>query len=102
MTEEDGKIKATVAGMPKSAILNFDKDPFAAFDILGMELKADVSEKNTIHYEDNATEWIAPDGVKMSERSSAAIFEIAFTMKLDRFYRAFIESGLDERSVLGN
>ena len=102
MTEEDGKIKATVAGMPKSAILNFDKDPFAAFDILGMELKADVSEKNTIHYEDNSTEWIAPDGVKMTERSSAAIFEIAFTMKLDRFYRAFIESGLDERSVLGN
>ena len=102
LTEEDGKIKATVAGMPKSAILNFDKDPFAAFDILGMELKADVSEKNTIHYEDNATEWIAPDGVKMTERSSAAIFEIAFTMKLDRFYRAFIESGLDERSVLGN
>ena len=102
LTEEDGKIKATVAGMPKSAILNFDKDPFAAFDILGMELKADVSEKNTIHYEDNATEWIAPDGVKMTERSSATIFEIAFTMKLDRFYRAFIESGLDERSVLGN
>lgn len=102
LTEEDGKIKATVAGMPKSAILNFDKDPFAAFDILGMELKADVSEKNTIHYEDNASEWIAPDGVKMTERSSAAIFEIAFTMKLDRFYRAFIESGLDERSVLGN
>lgn len=102
LTEEDGKIKATVAGMPKSAILNFDKDPFAAFDILGMELKADVSEKNTIHYEDNASEWIAPDGVKMAERSSAAIFEIAFTMKLDRFYRAFIESGLDERSVLGN
>lgn len=102
LTEENGKIKATVAGMPKSAILNFDKDPFAAFDILGMELKADVSEKNTIHYEDNATEWIAPDGVKMTERSSAAIFEIAFTMKLDRFYRAFIESGFDERSVLGN
>ena len=102
LTEEDGKIKATVAGMPKSAILNFDKDPFAAFDILGMELKADVSEKNTIHYEDNASEWIAPDGTKMTERSSAAIFEIAFTMKLDRFYRAFIESGLDERSVLGN
>ena len=103
LTEENGKIKATVAGMPKNAIVKIEGDPFRAFDILGMELRADVSDKNTIHYEDNASEWTAPDGVKMSELSSAAIFEIAFTMKLDKFYRRFIEQGLeDKREVLGH
>lgn len=100
LTEEDGKIKATVAGMPKSAILNMEGDPFEKFDILGMELTADISEKNSVHYEDNATSWKAPDGTVMTELSSAAIFPISFSMKLDKFYRAFIESDLEERKVL--
>lgn len=100
LTEEDGKIKATIAGMPKSAILNMDGDPFEKFDILGMELTADISEKNTVHYEDNATSWKAPDGAVMTELSSAAIYPISFSMKLDKFYRAFIESDLEERKVL--
>ena len=100
LTEEDGKIKATIAGMPKSAILNMDGDPFEKFDILGMELTADISEKNTVHYEDSATSWKAPDGAVMTELSSAAIYPISFSMKLDKFYRAFIESDLEERKVL--
>ena len=100
LTEEEGKIKATIAGMPKSAILNMDGDPFEKFDILGMELTADISEKNTVHYEDNATSWKAPDGAVMTELSSAAIYPISFRMKLDKFYRAFIESDLEERKVL--
>lgn len=100
LTEEGGKIKATIAGMPKSAILNMDWDPFEKFDILGMELTADISEKNTVHYEDNATSWKAPDGAVMTELSSAAIYPISFSMKLDKFYRAFIESDLEERKVL--
>lgn len=100
LTEEDGKIKATIAGMPKSAILNMEGDPFEKFDILGMELTADISEKNTVHYEDSATSWKAPDGAVMTELSSAAIYPISFSMKLDKFYRAFIESDLEERKVL--
>jgi len=100
LTEEGGKIKATIAGMPKSAILAIDGDPFEKFDMLGMELTADVSEKNTVHYEDNATSWKAPDGAVMTELSSAAIYPISFSMKLDKFYRAFIESDLEERKVL--
>ena len=100
LTEEDGKIKATIAGMPKSAILNMDGDPCEKFDILGMELTADISEKNTVHYEDSATSWKAPDGAVMTELSSAAIYPISFSMKLDKFYRAFIESDLEERKVL--
>lgn len=100
LTEENGKIKATVAGMPKTAVLQLGNDPFEKFDILGMELKADVSEKNSIHYEDNPSQWTAPDGTKMKELSSAAIFPISFTMKLDKFYRAFIEADLEERAVI--
>lgn len=102
LTEEDGKVKATVAGMPKEAILRYKGDPFKAFDILGMNLKADISGKNTIHYEDAPTTWTAPDGVVMHELASAAIYPISFTMKLDKFYRSFIESDLQERRVLGN
>ena len=102
LTEENGKIKATVAGMPKEAILSVKGDPFEAFDILGMELEAEVSQKNSIHYNDKPSEWVAPDGVIMQELSSAAIFDIGFTMKLDKFYRAFIESDLQKREVLGN
>ena len=86
--------------MPKSAILNMDGDPFEKFDILGMELTADISEKNTVHYEDTATSWKAPDGAVLTELSSAAIYPISFSMKLDKFYRAFIESDLEERKVL--
>lgn len=102
MTEEDGHVKATVAGMPKGAILNFKEgeDPFDKFDILGMELEAEISEKNTIHYQDEEASWTAPDGVRMHERSAAVIYPISFSMKLDKFYRAFIETDLEERKVL--
>lgn len=100
LVEENGKIKATVAGMPKEAILKVKGDAFEAFDILGMKLEAEVSGKNTIHYEDAASDWIAPDGVHMHELSSACIFPITFSMKLDKFYRSFIEADLQERRVL--
>lgn len=100
LVEENGKIKATVAGMPKEAILKVKGDAFDAFDILGMKLEAEVSGKNTIHYEDAASAWTAPDGVIMHELSSACIFPITFSMKLDKFYRSFIEADLQERRVL--
>ena len=100
LVEENGKIKATVAGMPKEAILKVKGDAFEAFDILGMKLEAEVSGKNTIHYEDAASTWTAPDGVIMHELSSACIFPITFSMKLDKFYRSFIEADLQERRVL--
>ena len=100
LTEEDGKIKATVAGMPKAAILKIKGDPFKAFDILGMKLEAEVSDKNSISYNDEATSWTAPDGTVMKEQSSACIFPISFSMKLDKFYRSFIEADLEERRVL--
>lgn len=102
LTEEDGKVKATVAGLPKKAILHLQGDPFEKFNHYGMELQADVSDKNTIHYEDKPSEWIAPDGVKMFELSSAAIFPITFKLKLDKFYRALVETSIDTRRRLGD
>lgn len=100
LTEEDGKIKATVAGMPKASILKIKGDPFKAFDILGMKLEAEVADKNSIHYENTETSWKAEDGTIMRELSSACIFPISFSMKLDKFYRSFIEADLEERRVL--
>lgn len=101
LTEEDGKVKATVAGMPKGAVLNIKGDPFKAFSEWGMTLTADISEKNTIHYSDDPTEWKAPDGCIMKELSSAAIFAISFSLKVDKFYRQLIEETLTERRKLG-
>lgn len=96
LVEENGHIKATVAGMPKAAILNVQGDPFKKFNIWGMELEADLSLKNTIHYEDNETAWHAPDGCIMTEYSSAAIYPISFKLKLDKFYKQFVEKELQE------
>jgi hypothetical protein len=65
-----------------------------------MKLEAEVADKNSIHYEDTATSWKAEDGTIMKELSSACIFPISFSMKLDKFYRSFIEADLEERRVL--
>ena len=98
LTQEDGKVKATIAGMPKKALLNIKGDAFEAFSEYGMKLEADYSEKKTIHYEPNPTTWIAPDGVIMKELSSACIFDIPFSMKLDGFYKKLIEESIKENA----
>ena len=65
-----------------------------------MKLEAEVSDKNSISYNDEESSWTAPDGTVMKEQSSACIFPISFSMKLDKFYRSFIEADLEERRVL--
>lgn len=96
LTEEHGKVKATIAGLPKQAILNCAGDPFDDFDIDGMMLDADVSLKKTISYNDDHTEAII-DGELMQEESSAGIFDITFTMNLDKAYYIIVTDGLTER-----
>lgn len=96
LTESNGKIKATIAGLPKKAILNFDGDPFDAFDLDGMTLQADVSLKKTISYNDEHTEAIV-DGELMQEESSAGIYDISFSMNLDKAYYVLITEGMLER-----
>ena len=96
LTEENGDIKATIAGLPKQSILNTGKDPFEAFDLDGMLLDADVSLKKTISYNDEYSSAFV-DGELMQEASSAGIFDINFTMNLDRAYYAIVTKGLTER-----
>ena len=96
LTEEDGEIKATVAGLPKQSILKVKGDPFKKFDIDGMLLEAEVSLKKTISYNDEHTQAVV-DGELMQEESSAGIFDITFKMNLDKAYYAIVVDGLTER-----
>ena len=96
LTEEHGKIKATIAGLPKQSILKVDGDPFEEFDLDGMTLEAAVSLKKTISYNDEHTQAIV-DGELMQEESSAGIYDISFTMNLDKAYYAIVTDGLAER-----
>ena len=96
LTEEHGKIKATIAGLPKQSILKVKGDPFDEFDLDGMTLEAAVSLKKTISYNDEHTQAIV-DGELMQEESSAGIYDISFTMNLDKAYYAIVTDGLAER-----
>lgn len=96
---EDGKkkIEATIAGLPKAAILNVEGDPFEAFSYDGMLIDADISLKNGIHYNDGPTSYRAPDGEIMYEDTSAAIYDMQFNMNLDKLYYVLVTDGLTER-----
>ena len=52
--------------------------------------------KKTISYNDEHTEAMV-DGELMSEESSAGIYDISFTMNLDKAYYSIITAGLTER-----
>ena len=96
LTEVDGKVKATIAGLPKKSILKVDGDPFDAFNLDGMELEAEAEIKNTISYNDEPTEAIIA-GELMHEQSSAGIYEIGFTLSLDKAYYAMIIEAAEEK-----
>ena len=96
LTEEHGKVKATIAGLPKQSILKVEGDPFELFDMDGMQLEADVSLKKTISYNDEPSDAIVA-GELMHEESSAGIYDIGFTMNLDKAYYSIITAGLTER-----
>lgn len=96
---DDGTIIGTIAGMPKDAILKLEGDAFENFSEWGMKLEAEVSDKRTVHYEDNPTDWLAPDGTLMHEESSACIYDIAFCMTLDEYYKSLIEESINAERV---
>ena len=91
------KIEATIAGLPKAAILNVEGDPFEAFSYDGMLIDAEISLKNGIHYNDGPTSYRAPDGEIMYEDTSAAIYDMQFNMNLDKLYYVLVTDGLTER-----
>lgn len=96
LVSENGKVKATVAGLPKLSILKIDGDPFEAFNMDGMELQAETEIKNTISYNDEPTEAVI-DGELMHEQSSAGIYNIGFTMTLDKAYYALIVEAAEDK-----
>ena len=95
LVSEHGKVKATIAGLPKVSILKVAGDPFDAFNYDGMELCAECDIKNTIAYNDEPSEAII-NGELMHEESSAGIYNIGFTMELDKAYYAMIVKAAEE------
>lgn len=86
LTEYDNKkIKATIAGLPKKTILKQGVDPFKLFDVNGMQIAAENSDKLTTCYNDTYTSaWVA--GEFMEEETSVALYEIPFSMFTDKEY----------------
>ena len=99
LTEIDNaKIKATIAGLPKNTIHNIKGDVFEEFDIDGMRIEAEYSDKLTTCYNDEYTEDLIDDGTTvmlMSELSSVALYEIPFTLVTDKeYYNMVINSAM--------
>ena len=94
--KENGKIAATIAGLPKQSLLNYDGDPFDKFDVDGMLIDAEMSLKNGISYTDKHIQAVI-DGEVMQEESCAGIFDMRFKMSLDKLYHSLVVEGLTER-----
>lgn len=98
LTEKaDGIIEATIAGLPKQSILKIDGDPFEAFNFDGMEIEADAEIKNTISYNSDLPADACIDGEWMHEESCACIYNIGFTLSLDKAYYMMVVDAIEER-----
>ena len=90
---EDGKVKATVAGMPKASINQVGSTPeecLKKFRKTGFRLTPEQSGKLTTEYTDE--EYSADiDGELMTELSGVALYEIPFTLSLASDYCEHIE-----------
>ena len=89
----DGKVIATVAGMPKSSVRHLGETPeiiLKNFNKLGFRLTPENSGKLTTDYTD--TEYSAEiDGEVMTELSGVALYEIPFTINVKTEYVAYME-----------
>ena len=94
--EPGGKIKATIAGLPKQSLLHYNGDAFEMFDLDGMLIDAEMSLKNGISYQDEHVQAVI-DGELMQEESCAGIFDMTFNMNLDKIYHSLVIEGLTER-----
>ena len=94
ITTKDGKTEVTIAGLPKSALVDYcertGKDIYEVFTD-NMQLDVGISLKMASTYNDEAHEDIV-DGVKMRELSSVGIYDIAFTLRLDQLYKMQIDA----------
>lgn len=93
-TYEDGHTEVTIAGLPKSALIDYcDKNNKDIYDVFSdnMQLDVGISLKMASTYNDEAHEDVV-DGVKMRELSSVGIYDIAFTLRLDQVYKMQIDA----------
>ena len=87
----DGSIHATIAGLPKDAILHLPAgtDPFDYFSLDGMCIDAEISDKLGCKYIDEETSDIV-DGEVMTEKTSVCLFAMAFKLKIDKVYHSLV------------
>lgn len=91
--EDEGKIIATVAGMPKSAISCIGENNemiFDEFSLAGFSLTPEESSKLTTRYNDQPHDAYI-NGVLMHEESSVALFKIPFKITITDEYNEVIE-----------
>lgn len=101
LTEVNGKVKATIAGLPKDVLLKYKEDPFDAFKADGMEIAADISNKLTTRYNDEEHSDIIA-GRRMHELSSVCLYSIPFTMLTENtYYEMIVHSAINDREKLG-
>lgn len=90
----DGKVFATVAGMPKASVYQLGKTPdevIAKFTKTGFRLTPQESNKLTTSYTD--TPYSANiDGEIMHELAGVALYEIPFKLTIKDDYRSHIEA----------
>lgn len=103
--EVDGKVTATIAGMPKTSIKNLGETPdeiFDNFNFYGYALTPDLSGKITTRYRDEPHEaLVGYPFEKMRELSSVALYEIPFTLSLGPEYIAYCEQVQKEHKIDG-
>jgi len=93
-THEDGHTECTIAGLPKTALIDYCKNTGKdVYDVFtdNMQLDVGISLKMASTYNDEPHEDVV-DGVKMRELSSVGIYDIAFTLRLDQIYKMQIDA----------
>lgn len=91
LVKENGKYKATIAGLPKKVIPTLAEKGINPFDIFQNEMEIDFSQsrKLTTCYNDNETSCMV-DGELMTEKSSVALYEIPFKLSITNEYKSYI------------
>lgn len=91
LVKENGKYKATIAGLPKKVIPTLAEKGINPFDIFQNEMEIDFSQsrKLTTCYNDNETSCMV-DGEIMTEKSSVALYEIPFKLSITNEYKNYI------------
>ena len=90
----DGKVYATVAGMPKASVNQLGRTPeevIAQFNKTGFRLTPQQSNKLTTSYTDKPYSAVI-DGELMTELSGVALYEIPFKLNIKDDYLSHIEA----------